>query len=57
MTTNTHNGRWSHWLGWEAGRAWLDEPTLADAILDRVVHGSHKLALKGESMRKLAKAA
>lgn len=21
MTTNTHNGRWSHRLGWEAGRA------------------------------------
>ena len=32
-------------------------PTLADAILDRIVHGSHKIALKGESMRKLAKAA
>ena len=40
-----------------AWHAWLDEPTLADAILDRIVHGSHKLALKGESMRKLAKAA
>ena len=34
--------------------AWLDEPTLADAILDRIVHGSHKIALKGESMRKVA---
>ncbi len=40
-----------------AWHAWLDEPTLADAILDRIVHGSHKIALKGESMRKLAKAA
>jgi DNA replication protein DnaC len=39
-----------------AWHAWLDEPTLADAILDRIVHGSHKMALKGESMRKLAKA-
>ncbi|TFI48488.1 hypothetical protein E4O93_07410, partial [Diaphorobacter sp. DS2] len=39
-----------------AWHAWLDEPTLADAILDRVVHGSHKIALKGESMRKLTKA-
>jgi DNA replication protein DnaC len=38
-----------------AWHAWLDEPTLADAILDRIVHGSHKMALKGESMRKLAK--
>ena len=40
-----------------AWHAWLDEPTLADAILDRIVHGSHKIALKGESMRKLSKAA
>ena len=40
-----------------AWHTWLDEPTLADAILDRIVHGSHKIALKGESMRKLAKAA
>ncbi|MEO0769399.1 MAG: ATP-binding protein, partial [Cyanobacteria bacterium J06649_4] len=29
------------------------EPTLADAILDRIVHDSLRLALKGESMRKL----
>ena len=31
---------------------WLADPTLADAILDRIVHSSHKIALKGESMRK-----
>lgn len=31
-----------------AWHAWLDEPTLADAILDRIVHGSHKIALKGK---------
>lgn len=30
----------------------LGDPTLADAILDRVCHGAHKLLLKGESMRK-----
>ncbi|XYI34437.1 IS21-like element helper ATPase IstB [Cupriavidus oxalaticus] len=36
--------------------AWLEEPTLADAILDRIVHGSHKMALKGDSMRKLRQA-
>lgn len=35
-----------------AWHAWLGEPTLADAILDRVVHGAHKIALKGESMRR-----
>lgn len=28
-------------------------PTVADAILDRLVSGSHRLELKGESMRKL----
>jgi len=32
--------------------AWLDDPTLADAILDRIVHCSHRIALKGASLRK-----
>jgi DNA replication protein DnaC len=31
---------------------YLGDPTLADAILDRVLHSAHKLALKGESLRK-----
>lgn len=31
---------------------YLASPTLADAILDRLVHGAHKLILKGGSMRK-----
>ncbi|CAJ0809841.1 IS21 family transposase ISBmu3 [Ralstonia psammae] len=31
--------------------AWLDDPTVADAILDRIVHGSHRIALKGPSLR------
>jgi DNA replication protein DnaC len=35
-----------------AWHEWLDDPTLADAILDRIVHGAHKIALKGESMRR-----
>jgi DNA replication protein DnaC len=30
----------------------LGDPTLADAILDRLVHNAHKLELTGESMRK-----
>ncbi len=30
----------------------IGEPTIADAILDRLVHSSHMLELKGESMRK-----
>ena len=32
--------------------AYIDEPTLADAILDRLVHNSHRVTLKGASMRK-----
>jgi len=35
--------------------AWHDligEPTIADAILDRLVHAAHKITLKGDSMRK-----
>jgi len=28
------------------------DPTLADAILDRLVHDVHRLELKGDSMRK-----
>jgi DNA replication protein DnaC len=35
-----------------AWHAWLDDPTLADAILDRIVHSSHRIALKGASLRK-----
>ena len=30
----------------------IGAPTLADAILDRLLHNAHKLQIKGESMRK-----
>jgi len=30
----------------------INEKTIADAILDRLVHSSHRIDLKGESMRK-----
>ncbi len=30
----------------------IDDPTLADAILDRLVHNAYKINLKGDSMRK-----
>ena len=30
----------------------IGDPTLADAILDRLVHNAYQLNLKGESMRK-----
>lgn len=32
--------------------AFINDPALADAILDRLIHSSHKLELKGDSMRK-----
>lgn len=32
----------------------IANPTLADAILDRLVHNAHRLNLKGESLRKAA---
>lgn len=30
----------------------IGDPTLADAILDRLIHNAHKITLKGASMRK-----
>ena len=30
----------------------VGNPTLADAILDRIVHNAHRIELKGESLRK-----
>jgi DNA replication protein DnaC len=38
-----------HW------HAYLNDPTLADAILDRVLHAAHKMTLTGESLRKTGK--
>ncbi len=32
----------------------IGDPTIADAILDRLVHNAHRLNLKGESLRKAA---
>ena len=38
------------WIG--ADNTYLNDPTLADAILDRIVHSSHKIELKtSKSMR------
>jgi len=36
----------------DAWHAYLADPTLADAILDRLIHNAHKLALRGDSLRK-----
>lgn len=34
---------------WHQG---LNEPTIADAIMDRLMNGSHTISLKGESLRR-----
>lgn len=39
----------------EKWHAMIGDPTLADAILDRLVHNAYKINLKGESMRKQKK--
>ncbi len=35
----------------------IGDPTIADAVLDRLVHNAHRLLLKGESLRKRAASA
>ena len=41
-------------LPMKAWHTYLNDPTLADAILDRVVHSSHKIELKGtRSLREI----
>jgi len=37
-----------HW------HAWIGEATIADTILDRLVHHAHRITLKGESLRRCA---
>jgi len=34
----------------------MPDSTVADPVMDRLVHNAHKIALKGESMRKIAAA-
>ena len=43
VTSQLPVDQWHHIIG---------DPTLADAILDRLVHNAYKINLKGESMRK-----
>ena len=45
MTSQLPPGRWHEQIG---------DPTLADAILDRILHNAYKIVLKGSSMRKEA---
>jgi DNA replication protein DnaC len=35
--------------------AQIGDPTIADSILDRLVHHAHRIELKGESLRKKRK--
>ena len=37
-----------------AWHTWIADPTLGDAILDRLVHNAHRIELRGESMRRRA---
>ena len=37
----------------ENWHAHIGDPTIADAVLDRLVHSAHRLELRGESLRKL----
>ncbi|WP_254060878.1 ATP-binding protein, partial [Mucilaginibacter sp. L196] len=43
ITSQLPVGKWYEVIG---------EKTIADAILDRIVHSAHRIELKGESMRK-----
>ena len=45
ITSQVPVDRWHELIG---------EPTLADAILDRLVHNAHRIRLHGESLRKTA---
>jgi DNA replication protein DnaC len=38
-----------------AWHQYIDDSTIADAILDRIIHQAHRVELEGESLRKLAK--
>ena len=43
ITSQAPVSRWHEIIG---------DPTLGDAILDRVIHRAHRIELKGESLRK-----
>ena len=43
MTSQLPVGKWHEFIG---------EPTIADAIMDRMAANAHRIELKGESLRK-----
>lgn len=49
---NAHSTLITSQLPIEHWYEYIGEPTLADAILDRLLHSAHKIKLEGESMRK-----
>lgn len=51
--TNTHSTCIASQLPLDMWHQNFADSTLADAILDRIIHNAHKLEMKGESMRKL----
>ena len=47
----THSTIITSQLPVKAWHTYFNDPTLADAILDRIVHSSHRIDLKGKSLR------
>jgi DNA replication protein DnaC len=44
ISSQIPTGKWHDIIG---------DPTIADAVLDRIIHNAHMITMKGESMRKL----
>ncbi len=42
-----------NWVRVDAWHNVIDEPTFADAILDRLVHNAYRLELDGPSLQKM----
>lgn len=52
---NRHSTIITSQLPVSAWHQYINEDTIADAILDRIIHQAHRIELTGESMRKLQK--
>jgi DNA replication protein DnaC len=55
MIEDRHGKKSTVIVGQSPVSSWYDiigEETIADAILDRLVHSSYRIELKGESLRK-----
>lgn len=38
---------------WDQWHPWFPDPTVADAVLDRIIHQAYRVTIQGESMRKV----